>query len=650
MFAKRLFKRREKGDRPNENNADKGKYKISFGMKIKLLVSFIILVAVFCIAITLVLNSRSIQFIDEQAVQDIDDKLTFFQLLLEDQEKLLVSLSDSMKYELMDVLGNGNRSLIANKLNPTYAMFRNVYGITHLQLNDNRGNALYYNNPESAAIDNSTRAILTSAMRIGSGRMAEGFEMGIEGLMINVVRPVSSYADANAGIIEVGRTINNDYLDEIKERLGVDFTVFKGNERIATTIVDAAGNRAVGTTIEHPEVLQNVLTEGERWAGRLEIVGSTSIFGAYTAIRDTEDNIIGMLFAGTPTLPYDIRQNEDRTIALAMLAIAILITALVSIFFANRFVGPLADLSRVFSAVAGGDLTVAVKRYGNDEVGLMGRAVAKMVEDLRGFVARIGELAAKVESLAKGVSNTAENISAAVQDVAGSTNEVASSTGMLSSNSQDMAQEASETAAKASSGQTEITGSLKQMQAIEGSFRELKEVIDKLGKRSGEIGKIVQVIDEISEQTNLLALNAAIEAARAGDSGRGFAVVADEVRKLAERSAASTKEIAGLIKDTQKDATSATAGMDRSAVAVELGQRAFASSEEIFGDIVASIQRVMEKIEVVAASSQELSASSEEMAASTQEQAAAVHEIIAATDELENASTVLYEELKKFKY
>ncbi len=77
-----------------------------------------------------------------------------------------------------------------------------------------------------------------------------------------------------------------------------------------------------------------------------------------------------------------------------------------------------------------------------------------------------------------------------------------------------------------------------------------------LGEKSHEIGRILDVIDDLADQTNLLALNAAIEAARAGEHGRGFAVVASEVRKLAERSMTATKDIQGIIGEIQSETNS----------------------------------------------------------------------------------------------
>ncbi len=651
MFVKNWVKKVKQ--KVKKEKMEKDSVSLSLNMKHKLLLCFIGLVAVFCIIITLVLNFRSTRFVEEEAIKEIDSKLTVFQLLLNEQEILLLSLCDSMKYEFMEALEIDNREAIRLVLYPLYTTFNSTYGVTNMQLHDPQLKLLYSgHNQNSFGDDGKNRAILRQSVELSYGRLVSGFEIGTDGLLLQTAAgPVSSYRDFFVGgIIEVGRTIDNNYLDQIKEKIGVDFTIFKDNKSIATTLVDDEGNRLLGTTIEHPEILEKVLNKGERWTGRLQLSGSNNILGSYTAIHDAEDNIIGMLLAGTSALPYDSRQSQDRTIAFGLLGIAIIITALVSAIFANKTVGPLADLSKVFRGVAEGDFTVTVKKYNNDEVGIMGRAVAQMVENLRGFITHIGELAGKVDSLSRGVSDTAESISVSVQDIAGSTNEVASSTGLLSSLSQNMAQEASQTAGKASSSQEEMKSALGKMLAIEGSFQELKETIDKLGQRSKEIGEIIQVINEISTQTNLLALNAAIEAARVGEYGRGFAVVADEVRKLAERSSASTEEIAHLISETQKDAAAVVSGMDRSTAAVDSGRKAMSRSYETFGEIVASIHNLIGKIEEVAASSQELSASSEEVAASTQEQSAAVEEINAATEELESASGSLYEELKKFKY
>ena len=94
-----------------------------------------------------------------------------------------------------------------------------------------------------------------------------------------------------------------------------------------------------------------------------------------------------------------------------------------------------------------------------------------------------------------------------------------------------------------------------------------------LSSSTDQIGRIVDVINEIADQTNLLALNAAIEAARAGDAGRGFSVVADEVRKLAERTAQATSEIRSMILTVQNKARDAVVNMDSGMAKMEEGIR-----------------------------------------------------------------------------
>ena len=193
----------------------------------------------------------------------------------------------------------------------------------------------------------------------------------------------------------------------------------------------------------------------------------------------------------------------------------------------------------------------------------------------------------------------------------------------------------------ARSGAGMVQKTINGMEEIKGTIDIASEKVHGLGSRSREIGKIVATINGIADQTNLLALNAAIEAARAGEQGRGFAVVADEVRKLAERSAASTKEIAELISGIQ-------AGVDQTIQAMEKGTEQIAGgydmahkAGESLGEILKQSADMNDQVEQISAAAQQLGAMSTEMVKLSENISAIVEENTAATEQMSaTANTV----------
>ncbi len=183
-------------------------------------------------------------------------------------------------------------------------------------------------------------------------------------------------------------------------------------------------------------------------------------------------------------------------------------------------------------------------------------------------VMAVSEDALVFDKNAQEVASSVEEMLAAINDIARSLEFIFASSGETSSalfrvnatinrinqNAEESVRLAEQVSAVASeTGMTAVKSAIDGIELIRQRADTLAAVINRLNVRSGEIGTILTVIDDVTDQTSLLALNAAILAAQAGQQGAAFSVVADEIKKLAERTAASTKEIADLIEAVQKE-------------------------------------------------------------------------------------------------
>ncbi len=171
------------------------------------------------------------------------------------------------------------------------------------------------------------------------------------------------------------------------------------------------------------------------------------------------------------------------------------------------------------------------------------------------------------------------------------------------------------------------------MERIREGVAAAAAAIAELARRVGEIATITGVIDDVTEQTGLLALNAAIIAAQAGEHGRGFAVVADEIRNLANRTADSTREIAGIVRAFREQADASLASMGQSRVQVEEGVALSGRAAEALGSIRESAVGSLQQVQAISRAIGEISSATHGLSGTVESIAARAKEIATATVE-----------------
>ncbi len=209
-----------------------------------------------------------------------------------------------------------------------------------------------------------------------------------------------------------------------------------------------------------------------------------------------------------------------------------------------------------------------------------------------------------------------------------------------------------------------------KMVQLSESILKNSDMVGRLGTKSQEVGRVVELISGIAEQTNLLSLNAAIEAARAGEQGRGFAVVAEEIRALADGSSKAVQEITTLVSEMQDETTGVVQSMEKSAAEAQGGKETVREMESSLDEIAAVIEgvvvhtksitetinaqaqrytRILHSIQDINAVSEQSAASTQEVSASTEEQSASMEQVSATCRELAAMSIELRSMVEKFK-
>ncbi|MDF2616967.1 MAG: tap1, partial [Sedimentibacter sp.] len=583
-------------------------------------------VIVTAIASLLPMNSLITKLSSHQAVTSVDfmkEELKNLSTTLEISAKTI-----SLDQTVIDSLSAGNHEEILKETK----YLGEALDIDNIVVTDTKGTILSSTSETDIVGSNiSGRDAIQNAL---SGDMYKGIGKDENSVYAaNASSPVFKNGAIIGAVYTSYNLDNTEFVDNLKELTGDEFTIFAGDTRINTTLVQD-GKRVVGTTLD-PKIANVVINEKQEYTGKAKLFGKNFITAYYPIMSDDGKTVTGVMYSGMDHTEIEKIFFKNIIIISIIAIISIIIDiSIIAAVLKKGLKTPIEKVVKAAKAIETGEvnnevLTMINEITSNDEIGMLARSmegavnsVQLMSSDISMFhnalisrdltmsvdktrhggiyreimnivenlFSELGNILKEIKVMADGIENGSSHVSSASQSLAQGSTEQASATEELSSTIENIAVQISENAASAETANSLSMEAGREVRSSSNHMNEMVKAMDNINSISKEIGKIIKTIDDIAFQTNILALNAAVEAARAGVHGKGFAVVADEVRNLANKSAEAAKSTALLI--------------ENSITAVDKGSKIATETEQALHNVVTKTSEVNSLINEIAEAAQ----------------------------------------------